>query len=65
MIEFRCKDDPEANGRVPQDGEQRFTLVFPLESGDSIKVHMGREGINYFAGFLSEMMVDDAVEEER
>ena len=33
-------------------------------SVDSIKVHMGREGINYFAGFLSEMMVDDAVEGE-
>ncbi len=62
MIEFKCKDDPEANGRVPQIGEQRFTLTFPLETGDDLKVHMGREGMNHFESFIAQLMVDDSNE---
>jgi hypothetical protein len=61
-LEFRCKDDPEALGRVPQRGEQRFTLTFPLEDGRELKVHMGREGMNHFESFVAQMMVDDNVE---
>ncbi len=62
VIEFRCKDDPEANDRKPQIGEQRFTLLFPLENGDDLKVHMGREGMNHFESFVAQMMVDDSEE---
>lgn len=58
-IAFRCKDDPEANGRTAQKGEQRFTLIFPLENGTELKVHMGREGMNHFETFIAQMMVDD------
>ena len=63
-LEFRVKDDPEANGRTPQKGEQRFTLVFPLEDGRELKLHMGREGMNYFESFLVQMMFDDAEAEK-
>ena len=64
-IEFRCKDDPEANGRVPKIGEQRFTLLFPLEDGRNLRLHMGREGMNYFETFIAQMMVDDHDAEEK
>lgn len=59
-LEFKCKDDPEANGRKPQRGEQRFTLLFPLENGRELRVSMGREGMNHFESFIAQMMVDDA-----
>ena len=61
-IEFRCKDLPDANGRTPQRGERQFTLTFPLENGDSLKVHMGQESMNYFTSFLGQMLVDDQAE---
>lgn len=62
MIEFKCKDDPEANGRTPKKGEQRFTILFPLEDGSELKVHMGREGMNHFESFIAQMMVEDEIE---
>lgn len=61
--EVRCKDDPNANGRVPEPGDQRFTLTFPLEDGSSLLVHMGREGLNTFATFIGNLMVDESSEE--
>ena len=61
-IEYKCKDDPEAQGRTPQIGEQRFTLIFPLENGDELKLHMGRESMNHFETFIAQMMVDDEAE---
>ena len=61
-LEFKCKDDPEANGRVPQRGEQRFTLLFPLENGDELKLYAGRETMNHFESFIAQMMVDDSNE---
>ena len=64
-IIYRCKDDPEANGRVPSKGEHRFTLTFPLENGDSLLVHMGQESWNYFSSFLGQMLVDDQEEAQR
>ena len=61
-LEFKCKDDPEANGRGPQRGEQRFTLLFPLENGDELKLYAGRETMNHFESFIAQMMVDDSNE---
>ena len=58
-IEMRCKDDPEALGRTARRGEHRFTLIFPLENGDTLKLHMGREGMNHFETFIAHMMIDD------
>lgn len=63
-IAFRCKDDPEANGRTAQIGEQRFSLIFPLEDGRSLRLHMGREGMNHFETFIAQMMIDDHTELE-
>lgn len=58
-MELRCKDDPEANGRIPLSGEQRFSLLFPLEDGSGLTVHMGKESMNHFESFIAQMMVDD------
>lgn len=58
-IELRCKDDPEANGRTPKAGDQRYTLKFPLEDGRDLRIHMGREGHSTFTAMLAQMMVDD------
>ena len=58
-MEYRCKDDPEANDRKPKIGEQRYSLLFPLENGEELKVHMGKEGINHFATFIANLMVDE------
>jgi hypothetical protein len=58
-MDFLCKDDPEANNRIPCVGDQRFTLVFPLENGETLRVHMGLEGFNTFTTFISQMMIDD------
>jgi hypothetical protein len=63
-IELRCKDDPEANGRKPQIGEQRYTLTFPLENGTSLQLHMGKEGMNTFTAFVGQMMIDDSAPPE-
>lgn len=61
-IEYRCKDDPERNGRVAGIGDQRFTLIFPLEDGSDLILHMGREGMNHFESFIAQMMIDDSNE---
>ena len=41
---FKTKDCPDANGRVPQPGEQMWTMNFPLEGGDTLWVEMGKLG---------------------
>jgi hypothetical protein len=65
ILTYRCKDDPEANGRKPVIGEQRYTLTFPLENGDELQVYAGKETMNNFESFIAEMMVDDATDAER
>lgn len=62
--EYRCSDDPERQGRKPQIGEQRFTLIFPLDNGDELRLHLGRESMNHFETFIAQMMVDDQAERQ-
>lgn len=61
-IELRYKDDPEANGRRPQTGEQRFSLKFPLDNGDELTLHCGKETFDRFAEMIGQMIVDDEKE---
>ena len=58
-IRFRSIGDPEANGRAPQTGEQRYTLKFPLEDGRTLFLEVGREDMSHFAKMIAQMMVDD------
>lgn len=54
----KTKCHPAANGRIPQSGDQAWSLVFPLEGGDSLCVHMGREGFEKVSQFMIDMMTD-------
>lgn len=51
-MELRTKCDPEANGRKPQLGESRWTIHFPLETGETCYIHMGKEGRDKLFGML-------------
>jgi hypothetical protein len=62
IIEYLCEDDPEANGRVPRQGDRRYTAKFPLENGDQLCVHMGNDGMDIFRTFLGNMIIDDMEE---
>lgn len=64
ILEYKCKDDPEANGRAPQKGERRYTLKFPLDNGIELQVHMGNEGMETFRTFLGQEVIDDAADDQ-
>lgn len=44
--------DPEANGRVPEDGDERWIITVPLESGESLTIQMGKKGRDNLFGML-------------
>jgi hypothetical protein len=62
-ITYVTKDHPEANGRTPGAGEQAYGLLFPLESGQTLEVIMGKQGICALRAMLRQMDVDDALGE--
>lgn len=61
-IKFRDRSDPEANGRQPQPGEQRYTVFFPLEDGRRLEIHMGREGIKHLRKVIMDEFMDEQFE---
>lgn len=60
LMEVKCKDDPEAEGKVPKVGDTRYTLIFPLEYGNELKLHLGQESFNHFVEFITQMVIDDS-----
>jgi len=62
FIEFRDRTDPEANGRVPQNGDVRYTLLFPLEDGTELRIHMGREGCAHVRKVVLDSFMDEQFE---
>ncbi len=63
---FYCKDHPEfgekGKRRVPQPGEHAYTFTFPLNNGNEIKIHCGRETLEKFSDFLGSLMIDEEAE---
>jgi hypothetical protein len=57
-LEFRVNDHPEANGRIPQPGEQGWKYVFPLENGDKLYLLFGKETHDTFAQFILDELAD-------
>lgn len=51
-MELRAIDDPEANGRQPRFDELRWTVQIPLESGETLLLHMGRKSRDMLFGML-------------
>lgn len=62
MIEFWCKDHPEANGRIPQHGEHAYCFLFPLADGKDLKIYCGEETLDHFRDFLGRMVIDEESE---
>ena len=51
---------PDANGRQPKDGEQSWTLRFPLENGqDYMEVKIGKRGRDALLDMLGQEAIDD------
>ena len=59
---YKTKCHPEANGRKPQNGEQEWTLTFPLEDGSCLVVQMGKLGRESMMGMLVQEVADDLFE---
>lgn len=51
-MELRTRCDPEANGRLPQPGDTRWTVRLPLETGEELVVHIGQKGRDTLFGML-------------
>ncbi len=60
---FKTSDCPDADGRVPQPGEQKWTLSFPLEGDDDyLEVQIGAKGRESFLRMLEQEKKDDEAE---
>lgn len=61
-LKTRCC--PDAGGREPEPGEQKWTLSFPLEGGDDyLELEVGRRGRDALLAMLAQEEADDAAEE--
>ena len=52
-------DSPDANGRLPETGETKWRLKFPLENGDQLELSIGQNGHDA----LQEMPAQEAAED--
>lgn len=57
-MNLKTKCHPEANGRKPQSGESAWTIALPLETGETLFIHMGKEGFERVSQFMLDMMAD-------
>ena len=65
MPEFRTRDDPEANGRKPKIGDERWTVTLPLDDGSDLIVRMGRESRDMIFGMMIADCHDSGEEEPK
>jgi hypothetical protein len=62
IVEFSDESDPEANGRRPQIGERRYTMIFPLADGRVLHLHMGVFGAANLRKVIMDEYMDDIFE---
>lgn len=63
---FKASDCPDADGRQPLAGEQKWTLSFPLEGGDDyLEIEVGAKGRAAMLAMLKQEEIDDAAEVAR
>jgi hypothetical protein len=62
LYHFKAYDCPDANGRQPQHGEQKWTLSFILEGEDYLEVEIGRKGRKAIRDMLLREEADDLAE---
>lgn len=56
-------DDPEANGRQPVAGDERWKLTFKLENGESLDIWCGKKSRDLMFGMLIADCQDSGEEE--
>jgi hypothetical protein len=60
---FKSIDCPDAGGRIPNEGEQRWTLSIPLEGGmDYLEIQIGKKGKEALVRMLKQEEMDDAAD---
>lgn len=59
---YLTMDDPEAMGREPQDGDQRWRFSFLLEDGRRLEIRCGRLARDAFRDMLLQEDADDVTE---
>jgi hypothetical protein len=60
LIRYKTSDCPDADGREPRFGEQKWTLTFPLEGGDDyVEVEIGQKGRAALLAMLKQEEEDD------
>ena len=52
LVPLKTNCHPEANGRQPQIGDQKWNVMLPLEDGTTLRVSMGKEGRDLLFGML-------------
>ena len=61
-LTFHTKDSPEANGRLPQEGDVRYGASFTLDDSRTLVLYFGQIGLDAIKTMLREMAVDDAID---
>ena len=62
IYRFKTADCPDADGRVPEAGDQMWTLSFPLEEGGRLHVQVGKVGRDALLAMLAMEEAGDAAE---
>lgn len=65
IYRFKTLDCPDANGRKPEFGDQKWTASFPLEDGGKLFIEMGAEGRAAMLSMLAQEGKDDAEAQSR
>lgn len=58
-MRFKTRDCPDANGRTPLPGEQKWTLRFPLPDGSDLFVEIGAVGRKALEDMIRQEEIDD------
>jgi hypothetical protein len=59
---FCTKDCPMAGGRLPQEGEQMYAILFPLDDGRTLEVRCGLPGMQSLRTMLREIETDEFID---
>ncbi len=63
VLHFKTKCHPEANGRKPKTGEQKWDFTFTLDDGHELIIGMGKKAHDNFRSFILREELDDAADE--
>lgn len=62
IVELHSQDSPKRPGHEPQNGDQVFTMIVPLDNGDILHLYLGKESQLDFRALILEADIDDVIE---